>query len=167
MKFGTVLLLTATVFAVGCNQDDIFEEEKEARTLAKRMLSDSEADPRCGTIQIEAGAYRNDVITPDGIVFVEVEWTRGYSTGIHRSDSMSTLTARAESKDRCIFNVSTSNVSWVGFYQVNGRLVYDVTRQIEVDGTTKDTTYYRQEYVFNLDPEGKRYLDSEGNTIYL
>gem|GEM_PF-536902 len=122
MKVLALLFVGAGALAYSCSGDDIFEEEEDARSLAKRAMQirGEETGPNPNAVTaIKEGSYSG--ITSNGrSCSVSVSWTRGYIT---RYSPESRLTGSASCNKVNARDIKVYP-SWVGYYGIHGTISY-------------------------------------------
>ena len=121
MKVLALLFVGTGALAYSCSGDDIFEEEEDARSLAKRAMQTrgEETVPDPNAVKaIESGSYSGS--SNRGKCSVSVSWTRGYIT---RYSPESKLTGSASSNQVNARDIKVYP-SWVGYYGIHGTVYY-------------------------------------------
>lgn len=122
MKVLALLFIGVGALAYSCSGDDIFEEEEDARSLAKRAMQtrgeETKPDPNA-VKAIKEDSYSG--ITSHGRrCTVSVSWTRGYIT---RYSPESRLTGSASCSQVNARDIKVYP-SWVGYYGIHGTISY-------------------------------------------
>ena len=117
MKVLALLFVGTGALAYSCSGDDIFEEEEDARSLAKRAMQTrgEETVPDPSAVKaIESGSYSGS--SNGRKCDVSVSWTRGYIT---RYSPESKLTGSASCNQVNARDIKVYP-SWVGYYGIHG-----------------------------------------------
>ena len=125
MKVLALLFVGTGALAYSCSGDDIFEEEEDARSLAKRAMQTrgEETVPDPSAVKaIESGSYSGS--SNGRKCDVSVSWTRGYIT---RYSPESKLTGSASCNQVNARDIKVYP-SWVGYYGIHGTVYYTYDR---------------------------------------
>lgn len=152
MKVLALLFVGAGALAYSCSGDDIFEEEEDARSLAKRAMQ-TRGEDMGGTSSTEAfaaGSYDGRSIS--GKCSVHVWWTEGYTTGFPES----VVKASATVEGLLDGVVVSTTAYWLGkgicgtvYYKYSKKVTYIDSQGYERDSIMRNVSGSDQ---FNFSP---------------
>ena len=164
MKVLALLFVGTGALAYSCSGDDIFEEEEDARSLAKRAMQTrgediggSDSRPIC---KVLAGEASGD--SKDGLFSIKLKWTEGNLT----RDSGPHLTVTASPRGFLCRGIYP-NGQWQGstgpMAHVFGTITYErgeIERVMDAWGNVVrfDTTWHRGNSSYGIDIDSSKLL---------
>lgn len=130
-KIVIVLIAGLGIMTYSCSEEDLFEEELNVRSFAKRNMSSSNEIDTRPVSPIEGSYYSGSSIS--GKCDIKVEWTHGYITG---NGPQAILSAKVENcRAVNARNISVS-CNWIGYYGIVGTVIYtyDVVEKYDSAG---------------------------------